>query len=172
MLMVAMVLGAAAGAQFYDPGKGDGGGAPDKPEVPVEEVYLNGWSGSLGEGEDITFNGSIEAKVTWIEVTLTWTDESDYTLRTNEPDGFTLTVTAGEETMSDSGENPRGGEGELVVAFNMDNEDPPYIEDYEIEVVLHYCGDQEGPAGLGGPLTVPDDGNEYTLELVYSYYAE
>jgi len=174
LLVVAMVLGGAVGAQLYSPkDKGGAGGSTSHgPVEPVEEVHSDAWGDSLGEGEAMVYNDSIEATVTYIEVRLIWSDESDYTLRTNEPDGFTLEVTAGGETLSDSGENPRNGEGNLVVTFNMDNEDPPYVEELEIVVTLEYCGDQQGPAGLGGPLTVTDDGNDFAIELVYSYYAE
>jgi hypothetical protein len=174
MLVVAMVVGGAVGAQLYTPKDdgGDGGQTLKEKEEPEKILYFDGWSGGLAEGEEMVYNDSIEAKVEYVEVLLTWQDEDDFTLRTNEPDGFTLEVTAGDETVSDSGENPRNGEGEILVTLNMDPEDPPYVEDLEVVVTLDYCGDQEGPVGLGGPLTVTDDSNDFTVELVYIYLSE
>jgi hypothetical protein len=114
-----------------------------------------------------------ESMVKSITVTLVWSDEPDAdALHDNQPDSFTLNVTAPNGTFSDDGPADNGN---LEVKLNFaptSPADPEGTGTYEIEIICGDCGDQTptGPNPFGRRRTFSDTENDWTLSVEYEYY--
>jgi len=174
VFIVALILGSSYGAGtyyvFYRPMRE---AFEDSNRNEVSEGISDGSGGftsseSLMEGEEYPISESIHEDVTEITILLIWTDEADNGFRTNEPDGFRLDGDIGIEPKTQSQENPRGGQGEIVMVWSLD--EPLYILSVDILVTLEYAGDQVGPLGIGAsPVTIEDNSNTFDLSVDYTY---
>lgn len=120
-----------------------------------------------------------ESAVAVIVFTLTWEDEEPDPLSDllfeNEPDEFQLNVTtpwgASEETpMTPNDRNTR--EGEISLEFEAPGDYPETggRGEYVVIIRMGEAGDQEST--LPFVPDEPDDGNEWTLTISYSYWKE
>jgi membrane protease YdiL (CAAX protease family) len=179
-LVSAMITGAAAGfgsLMFgtYEPTSDDGGSRDLESYVEVVEPVMIG-DGMLNEGESTiigNFTSEENKYIKSVSVTLTWIDEPDRRnfLRTyeNNPDTFSLMVSALNVTDTQEGENPHGSEGSITATIDIPLEaiessiDDGY-ENYgvEIEVTLVNAGDLFTQFGLFG---YTDNSNTYSYEI-------
>jgi hypothetical protein len=132
--------------------------------------YHIGEDGMLTEGNSIEVDIPIDADLLEFEAFLYWTDEPDQGRRNNEPDVFTLQVDLNGESGSDTNQNPHGGEGQIGLSWNYDENESYYVDRALIIITLETAGDQEGPIGLPfSPYTIADNSNVYYLEVYYTY---
>ena len=134
------------------------------------------------EGQTIPITLTIEvANVANVSFRLTWRDEPDADgTHTNEPDMFSLSATNPDGNVSEgeSGQNGHGATGSVEFTITLFNEDssPPEVPflngtgEWDITISVN-AGDHEpivpDPLNLR---TIPDRGNDFTLEISYDYY--
>ena len=157
-----------------DPSAGRG---PGGDEVPLLANLTT--PGSASEAETVDQELTIEQpKVVAVTFRLLWTDEPDGARHTNQPDSFSLSVTAPTgETEAGSGDNPPGGEGSIEVTFSRDLDAPKVKPEqwdgrgWNVSITLDAAGDQEPSLGpsIFGFRTQPDNGNAYELLVEYTY---
>jgi MFS family permease len=106
-----------------------------------------------------------------VTFTLTWQDEPDYSGRhSNQPDSFTLKINSPEGSASDSGQQ---NDGYASVTIEFDPQNDPYFNgtgEYQITIQCDNCGDHELWRPSGGVQDQPDNGNDWSLDVKYSYY--
>jgi dipeptide/tripeptide permease len=114
-----------------------------------------------------------ETNMISISFKLTWQDEADSDARhNNQPDEFSITVTAPDGQDQDSG-IVTNGNTEFTINFEQPNEDPYFNGTGEYEIVINClnAGDHEplfpDPLGIR---TESDNGNDWLLEVTYRYY--
>ncbi|UCF07978.1 MAG: hypothetical protein JSW28_10115, partial [Thermoplasmata archaeon] len=190
VIMIPIVLFSTLGMgtmKFYPPEEEE----ETTPFDPVDYVEIDGpsfdSSGLLQEGESttetITINpgegelleeGELLKSITFV---LTWEDEADYQPAPigqpwpNQPDEFNLKVSqGGNYTERESGANPHGGQGEIIITFEFVHDSADSRNgtgDWEIEITLTICGDHESPTL---PLLYTDDSNDYELKVTTEVY--
>ena len=139
--------------------------------VTLRDYFQDVWMILLFEGQYVALG-----ERTW-KFILTWSDEPDAGTRyTNQPDEFTLNVTAPNGTSVESGplKNTHGREVVLVCEFLYDPEtvhDTEGTGRYALEIICGECGDQEPSVSVFGLRTISDAGNTWTLDLRYEYLA-
>jgi MFS family permease len=114
-----------------------------------------------------------EEKLTGVTCSLSWTDEpSQYRLGTNEPDEFKVVIIAPNGDEEDSGFSTTGSvSASVILDYEEDGFEDDYLGEWTIRVEAGDCGDDSAILPLGGFLTTPDDGNEWTLDYSYAYMA-
>ena len=155
--------------------KGNAGGAVDLGRlVASEEIEIG--SGDLNEGEfdSIAFTSETDKYIREVTVTVTWTDEDDIQrarLYENQPDTFSVSIDGPNASDTDSGANPRGGEGRISASISFSDEEISNIisqegMNYTAEVLIKMetAGNYEARAGLGR-LQLVDNGNRYDYEI-------
>lgn len=181
-----LFVGFAAGTDVYYGGGEDVTDtttAADWAGWTLEESSMGATNGYLLEGESFTMEQSnISAEnVNTVTVTLTWTDEEDlqpYNLRTyeNQPDGFSLSIKdpTGKSWNAKTVYNTHGSEGVNEVPIEFNATVVPFLNgtgDWEISVNMVEAGmfaTDQGPGAIG----YTDEGNDFMLEVVYSYYTK
>lgn len=156
------------------------GGTLDWSNPPIREaVSVTGYA---DEGVENSMSVSIEevnvAEVTFV---LTWFDETDADGRhENEPDEFSIMAVGpyGTEFRGGPAVNTHGGQGTITFsAFLFDNEHPPTTMPFlngtgkwSITITVN-AGDQVfwRPSLVDQDLS--DNGNDYSLDVEYEYYA-
>ncbi len=146
----------------------------------LEEETVTG-SEYLSEGNFITipYNSEDEKYISGIAVTLTWTDEPDIQrLRRyeNQPDTFSLELNGPNITASDSGANPRNGEGTISAARSIPSEDIPDIistEGYnytvDVLITMEKAGNYDARVGAG-VVSLVDGGNQFDYEIIIAWF--
>jgi len=121
--------------------------------------------------------------------TLTWTDEPDTARHTNQPDTFSIQVTAPDgRTTQGSAANVHGAPGSIQVVLTRDiskevqdnkalkkkTTDPTWTGDWNITVACTTAGDQTPNLGpnFGGPRVQADTGNAWKLSMNWTFKAE
>jgi hypothetical protein len=132
-------------------------------EVPGDPIEVIGYA-SEGQmvPEPIDFP---EPYVSHIVVYLIWIDDS----RTG-PDTFLFRVLNGTgDQIISSG----GASGSLNMPATLNNNEVTHVENnrgWTIEITCQEA--QDGYLGPGGYVTIPDDGNEYTLRIEWEHFVE
>lgn len=173
VLLIAVVISMAVFAGCLGgEGEGDGG----EPEIIYTMKNNGAWgpvSGYTGESEasniDITFNDSYIAEITLI---LTWTDTNNN--GDPEPaadDTFTMEITGpnGTEPVKKSG---AGNKLEASVKFPQNADEP--VENgmgWNVKITCDPGQGSSGGPGLGFFIIYADSGNDWTLNVKYSYLA-
>jgi hypothetical protein len=163
-----------SGLEYKDPG-GDGGEDHDY-HYEIGTGTIN-FGGQLNDGGSADHEFLIEGSgLIWVNITLTWTDEADQTLifRTfqNQPDSFRMTYEPVNSTeVSDSGSNPRNGQGELVLSQKYEFEEKDHTSGTGVHLVRVDLTDVGEYSGIGpGILIDPDTGNSYSVRIDYTYW--
>jgi hypothetical protein len=126
------------------------------------------YSDELSEGTTLTYDCTMDEHVMIFYAELTWNDEPNEQYRINQPDCFTMNVTLGNMSKTQTQENPDYGSGVLLIQFDLDEENAVYVQDAVVVVTLEYAGDHTGPLGLeNSPSTITDNSNSYTLVIDY-----
>lgn len=174
ILIIAVIMGGAAAESAQVPRRlGIATGLPLRVEQPseVSSEYLE--ESMLNEGESIDINININKDVNSIYFVLSWEDEPDEPLRDNNPDEFSMDVSAGRLTKSDESVNDDGGYGHITIYWDFGADDPYSISTAQITIKLEFAGDQEGPAGIvGSPILVEDNSNYFKLRVWWTYIEE
>jgi hypothetical protein len=175
VVIVALIIGAGVGVsaqalqdRIYEPLRSF---REERFSEPGE--YQRSEDGALNEGESVDIDLDIHSNIIVFEVYLNWMDEPDQGRRDNKPDTFTLLVDLAGESRSDTDQNPQGGQGEIGLNWNYDENESYYVNTALITITLESAGDQEGPVGLPfSPYTIPDNSNEYYLDIYFVYIEE
>ncbi len=133
-----------------------------------------GFDGTLQEGsstsETVTTELNEGELLKSITFKLTWEDEGDQgpgQIWENQPDEFSMTASQGGNfTDTDSGENPQGGEGSLIITFEFDHESAESIigtGEWLVEITLVSCGGFINPR-------FTDNSNSYDLVVTTEVY--
>ena len=145
----------------------------------LEEETVSG-SEYLNEGNYLTIPliSGDQKYISGITVTLTWTDEPDIQrlrLYENQPDTFSVEVNGPNTTASDSGANPRDGQGEISTTLSIPTEDIPGIistdgHNYTVGVLISMveAGNYIPRAGAGA-VGLLDEGNQYDYEIIIAW---
>jgi len=156
---------------------------PEDDEVPppfnlddyiIEDGSFFEFDGTLSEGdttsETITIELNEKELLKSIAFELTWEDEGDegiFNQWVNQPDRFSLTTSLeGNFTDTESGENPQGGQGSIMIEFEFDHDSAESVigtGEWIVEVTLVSCG------GFVNPLYT-DDSNSYELVVITEVY--
>lgn len=158
---------------------GGGGGDWHNRYKAYHEMTGNatGGSATTSERESTTLKANLnQTDLIRVQFTLTWTDEPDQSRHQNQPDTFILGVVSpwgGNST--NKGSNPRGGEGKVVVTFEVTQPDrkPPNTNGtgaWNVTVTLDSAGDQTPNIGPGILRTNADNSNAWELDVGYTYY--
>jgi MFS family permease len=151
------------------------------------EDYDEGWGdmiteGSSNENSDTDVNFELQMddinNIKSVRFELTWTDETpDNTFRyTNEDDFFQLIVEPPEDAASIESAIESGGSVSLVYdplgGQPTPNRDPYYngTGEYLVIIRCHDCGDQKPIIEGGGQRNIQDTGNDWTLEVIYTFW--
>ena len=173
-------MGYMAGEKTYYRGMVENGSGSANGLEGLDEFHgaLEPLEGVSREHDTLTLGAEIpEHCICSVECILTWSDEPDAGQRyTNQPDGFTLNVTAPNGTSVESGplENSHGREAALICQFSYSPGtayDTGGTGDYVLKVICEECGDQEPSVNVFGLRTISDTGNIWTLEMRYIYLA-
>ncbi len=148
---------------------------PDWSEYVIETEVLPTETGYSNENAvlDVTLD-VLNANVRSITVTLTWTDEPDAGIRyTNEPDEFSLDVSAPNATTVQTPMSP-SGRVSVTITYEPPANDPYFngTGDYDVTIVCGVCGNQVPFINFGGLREIEDPGNAWTLEASYDYYVK
>lgn len=148
-------------------------------ESLVESVEIESDSGYLNEGDSVPFEfkSATDKYLRDVKVAVTWTDEPDsgriLIQYENQPDTFSVAINGPNASASDSGSNPRNGQGEITAQLSFSLEEISQItatdgEEYEVNVTitLDQAGDQESPSGLVGENDLGND-YDYKIEIVW-----
>jgi len=151
-----------------------GGRITDWSEFSVTNIILDSIEGHSNENsEDDYYIEITHPNVLEVTATLTWQDEPDNGARySNEPDEFSISITPpnGTGVTSDTQSN-----GRVSVEISFIPQNDPYFNgtgEYIITVQCHICGDQTLRRPSIGFFDVDDTGNDWTLEIGYTYYRE
>ena len=148
---------------------------PDWSEYVIETEVLpteNGYS-----NENTAFDLPLEvlnANVRSITITLTWTDEPAQGPRyTNEPDEFSLDVSAPNSSTVQTPMSP-SGRVSVTITYEPPANDPYFngTGDLDVTIVCGVCGNQVPFINFGGLREIEDPGNAWTLEASYDYYVK
>ena len=180
MIPLLIFMGYLSGENTYYRGR-DEHGPGSTSGLDGMEVFMEAnepLDGASQERSVISLAADIpEQCISSVEFILTWSDEPDAGTRyTNQPDEFTLNVTAPNGTSVESGplKNTHGREVVLVCEFLYDPEtvhDTEGTGRYALEIICGECGDQEPSVSVFGLRTISDAGNTWTLDLRYEYLA-
>lgn len=142
----------------------DGASSTDQTVLALKEGSLPAITGYLDESSEKAY-ALEQGNVTEVSAVLTWSDEPDQNLMVNEPDYFGLTLISptGDSRSSGAVPNPPGGQGlvELRLSIPQDNAS---ADRWTVLVQAGECGDHQGFVR-----TEDDPGNQYTLQVSYSY---
>ena len=188
-----LVMGFGAAFGTMDPslrvdrivGMGElGVGGTNMEDFEMQMDFLLSVEDRATEGQVVAILSTIEPEnIGNVTFTLTWRDEPDADGRhTNRPDSFHLTVRSPDGSVEDNamGSNGQDDTGFIQIQVPMlDINDPPenlpYTNgtgDWDVTVEVS-AGDQEpivfDPFGMR---TISDNGNTFTLDVVYDYYVE
>jgi MFS family permease len=121
----------------------------------------------VGDGEYLNDGELLKS----IKFVLTWEDEGDEGVvgqHQNPPDEFSITVFLDENnTKTDSGSNPQGGEGSLELTFDFNHESAESVVgtgEWVWEVTLENVGDFASPR-------FTDNSNSYNLQVTTEIYS-
>lgn len=188
LLMIPILLMIAKGAgtnTFHELSTGEETG--ELKVINWAEDYDEGWGDMITEGSsnemsdtDVRFELPRDDinNIKSVRFELTWTDETpDNTYRyTNEADEFQLIVEPPEDAESIESAIEYGGSVSLVYdplgGQPAPNRDPYYngTGEYLIIVRCHDCGDQVLRRPSSGYFDIPDTGNDWSLEVTYTYW--
>jgi len=135
----------------------------------------------LSEGNFFTipFTSEEQKYLTKLTVNLTWTDEPDIQrlrLYENQPDTFSVEVNGPNTTASDSGANPRDGQGEISAAISIPSGDIPGIistegHNYTVAVLITMVeADNYLPRAGAGAVGLLDEGNQCDFEITIAWF--
>ena len=145
-------------------------------------VQVGQQSGFSQEGTESEASLNIpDTNVRIVNFTLRWHDETDADVRhSNQPDTFTITVESPDGTFSDeaSGSNAQGQEGTIEISIVLIGEtDPPLKDPYtdgtgnwHVTISVN-AGNQVFWRPSARDQDLPDNGNDFTLDVEYEYYA-
>ena len=153
----------------------------DFEEFPYELDEIHGSANENSQTQEII--DITHPNIKEIIFTLTWRDEEDSSYRHNNmPDEFELSVKPpeGSELTSEPTENPRNGEGEIVIVVDIEGiftpEKAPFLNgtgQYNVTILCNVCGDQEPTIpDIINLRTETDSRNDWFLEVTYIYYRE
>lgn len=132
-------------------------------EVPGEDVVLTDYA---GEGQTVTLNFDFtKMYVSDITLYLVWEDD----MRT-EPDTLQYVLYNGEDEQVISG---GGSTGTVFMEATPQNNQYNLVENdvgWRVEVTCIEAKD--GYIGPAGVITIPDDGNEFTVRIEWTYWKE
>jgi hypothetical protein len=161
--------------------RGGGGTFVDIPGIEgfeaMTEITTAKGDASVGTPNDISITATEEKVIRSINVTLTWSDESDIRrlrLYENQPDTFSVSIIdpEGKVLKEKSGSNPRNGEGRIDIPFQMDDETMISYKDagdFTVEVTLTESGNYEPRLG-GSVLVINDGANSFDLVVEVRSY--
>ncbi len=173
--------------EFRDPFAEDDEDVPppfDAEDYDITSGTSEEFSGTLAEGETTTETVTIRIGdgeyleegelLKSITFELTWEDEPDLepgpfgqVSLENQPDRFNMIASSGENfTGTNSGENPQGGEGSIIVSFEFDHNSTESVVgsgEWVVEITLENCGD----FGVPSPT---DESNDYNLVMTSEIY--
>lgn len=177
LIFVILLVGWQLGA-FEVEGHSGSGASGSNYEL-VEESWSH--SAYTSEGETTSVDHQFEGRVNTTTFTLSWNDDdtTEPVGYQNQPDSFRLTVvTPWGDEYSEEASNGGNGQGSLSIDIELGMTEEELAEDeiddfeagnWEITVECTEAGNSENP--IGGVAFV-DDGNEWDLDVEYTYYKE
>lgn len=138
-------------------------------------------TGFAYEGEDTVSTIEID-DINILDITfiLTWVDESDATgpgSYENQPDEFSFEVVTpdGLTLESEPFENPQGGQGSISISLEYQLDRDPFENGtglYNLTVRCENAGDQTPLVSIFGLRDITDDGNNWSMDIMYHYYVK
>lgn len=112
-----------------------------------------------------------DKNVTLVKFVLTWTDEPDKIIMTNQPDEFKIEAIAPNNQTNASAfvKNAQSQAGTVTLISGFAPQafpDKSGTGEWKINVYAGNCGDWTGPLGIR---TSPDTGNSWQLTISYTY---
>lgn len=175
LIGIVIFAGISRGTLDYSLFNGD---SDDDREIIYEESsVVISESGDLDEGNSVDFPVTMEEEnIRFVNATITWMDEPDIRrIRNyeNQPDTFTLTISAFNQTISNTGSNTHGSEGSVTASLELSDEDMLNngTNQFVVTVTLDQCGIYT--PGIGpGLIGLTDNSNSFDLSIEYTYLRE